>query len=381
MGTLELNGASIGTLSGPITIQTGAVLDYGQGGTLAGGQVTGTGTATLNFTAAVTLTGPYTFSGITQIQGGTVSFDGATTIASLNLTGGTLGGTAAVTISGEMTWTGGSVTDTGGLTIAKTATLTIDLNANTSIYLTGATLTNLGAVVQEQPQLSGLAFYVQSKGVINNSGTWTVLTDLNMIDADGSAVVFNNTGSFVKGAGTETSTWSVPITGAGAINVEMGTLALTGTSIGTLTGPITIQTGAVLDYGQGGTLAGGQVTGTGTLNFTAGVTLTGPYTFSGITQIQGGTVSFDGATTIASLNLTGGTLGGTAAVTVSGEMTWTGGSVTDTGGLTIAKTATLTIDLNANTSIYLTGATLTNLGTVVQEQPQLSGLAFYVQSK
>ncbi len=342
-GTLNLDGASVGTITGPIAVQSGATLEYGQGGTLAGAQVTGSGT--FIFTSTTTVSGKYSFSGTTEITAGTTSFNGATTIATFTLSGNSgMSGTGAVSVTGTMNWTGGTVNGTGGLTIPSAATLTMTC---TSYYcILYATLNNQGKVAET----AGNAFYVRPPAVINNSGSWTLNSDVNVI-ADQGAVVFNNTGSFVKSGGTATTSWAAPINGSGSINVASGTLNLDGASVGTITGPIAVQSGATLEYGQGGTLAGAQVTGSGTFIFTSTTTVSGKYSFSGTTEITAGTTSFNGATTIATFTLSGNSgMSGTGAVSVTGTMNWTGGTVNGTGGLTIPSAATLTMTCTSTTA-------------------------------
>jgi hypothetical protein len=368
-GTLSLTGTYTKTITGAIAISTLAQLNYGQGGTLDGGKVTGTGT--LNFNASATVAGAYSFAGITDITSGTVSFTGATTIATLNLINGTMVGTAPVTVTGTMNWTDGAIQ--GTLTIPAGAVLNI-VTANNGCCNAGgfslneATLNNSGTVNLSSGG-GGTGFYVYNGSVINNVGTWNVTSDVSVSLGDASASVFNNTstGKFNKTGGTNTTTWSLPFSGAGPINILSGTLSLSGNYTKTITGTIAISSLAQLNYGQGGTLDGSKVTGTGTLNFNQSVTVAGGYTFAGITDISNGTVSFTGATTIATLNMINGTMVGTAPVTVTGTMNWTNGAIQ--GTLNIPAAAVLNIVAPNNGccnagAFSLNGAILNNSGTV-----------------
>ena len=367
-GDLKLNGAFSGTLASPIAISAKATLDYGQGGTLAGGKVTGTGT--MNFDASTTLSGPYSFTGLTQIQtgGGAVNFQNPTAIATLNLISGALAGAGPVTVTGTMNWTGGGVT--GVLDIPAKATLQLSTPFNTSFYLTAGTINNSGTVNQSFAGTPGAytGFQVSQGGVINNlvGGVWNVLTDVWVYPVGTSAVAFNNIGTFNKVGGVNASLWSVPIAGSGPINVQTGDLKLSGAFTGKLASPIAISAKAILDYGQGGTLDGGKVTGTGTMNFDASTTLSGTYSFTGLTQIQAGSgaVNFQNPTTIATLNLISGALAGAGPVTVTSTTNWTGGGVT--GVLDIPAKATLQINTPFNSSFYLTAGTINNSGIVNQ---------------
>jgi hypothetical protein len=200
--------------------------------------------------------------------------------------------------------------------------------------------------------------------VINNlaGGVWNLTTDVWMQTLDGTAVAFNNAGTFNKAGGTNTTIWSVPFTGGGAINIEEGDFNLNGklggNPVGKLAAPIAISARATLDYGQGGILDVSKVTGSGTTNFNAATTVSGAYTFAGLTQIQSGSnaINFENATTIAALNLSSGTLTGVGPVTVSGTTNWTGGGVS--GVLDIPAKAVLNISTTANTSFFLNSGTV-----------------------
>src|SRR5262249_47505147 len=141
--------------------------------------------------------------------------------------------------------------------------------------------------------------------------------------------------------------WAAPVTGPGSINVTSGTFNLSGATSGTITGGINVGVGATVNYGQAGsTLAGSQVTGSGTFTFTSAVTVSGTYTFSGQTQIQSntGAVQFTGTATINNFNFINGTLGGIGSVTISGQWNWTGGTLS--AALTLSPTATATLASN-----------------------------------
>jgi len=380
-GTLNLTGVLKTTITGVITVATGATLDYGQGGTLEGGTVAGTGT--FNFTAATTLTGKYGFAGITRVESGAgvVTFNGATTFTTLDFASGTLTGTGALTVSGTLNWTGGYLSGTGGLTVAKGATATIVPSSYSNTGISAGTLTNAGTVKLAPP--SDVAQWVLEKSaVVNNlaGATWTVAANTPQT-SDGTAV-FNNSGAIVQSATTAiTTNWATPIDGAGTITVSTGTLNLTGVLKTTITGVITVASGATLDYGQGGTLDGGTVAGTGTFNFTAATTLTGKYGFAGITRVESGAgaVTFNGATTFTTLDFASGTLTGTGALTVSGTFGWTGGYLSGTGGLTVAKGATATIVPSSYSNTGISAGTLNNAGTVKLAPP--SDVAQWVLEK
>ncbi|MBY0579079.1 MAG: filamentous hemagglutinin N-terminal domain-containing protein, partial [Burkholderiales bacterium] len=163
--------------------------------------------------------------------------------------------------------------------------------------------------------------------------------------------------------------------------------------------------GLVLNHGAAGSaslsnslfLAGGNVdvqragvTGTGTLNVTAGATtLTGALTagalnvsgtatalnlngataVSNLSVASGGTLNINGATasSVTNFSANGGTLGGTGAVNIG---TFTSGAyvsyLTGAGVKTVTGALTFQPGLNGSSSLYLNGATLNTQGAVTQ---------------
>jgi hypothetical protein len=363
-GTLTFNGQFTGMLAAPIAISANCVLNYGQGGTLDGSKVTGTGT--INFTASTQISTAYSFAGTTQILSGTIAFQKASTIATLNLSNGALAGPGPVTIRGTMDWTNGGISTT--LVIPAKSALQVNTPFDGNFYLSGGTINNSGTVTQSFAGTPGAytGFQFSQGGVINNlaGGVWNVNGDVWVYPTDSSAVSFNNAGTFNKVGGTNTTTWSVPYNGAGAFNLQSGTFTLNGQFTGMLAAPIAISANCVLNYGQGGTLDGSKVTGSGTFNFTASAALSTNYTFAGTTQILSGTIAFQKASTIATLNLINGALAGPGPVTISGTMDWTNGGISTT--LVIPAKSTLQVNTPFDGNFYLSGGTINNSGTVTQ---------------
>jgi hypothetical protein len=368
-GTLSLSGPySPALLNGSLTIATGAELSYGQGGTLANGTAAGHGT--LLFPGSATLSGTFNFAGTTDITGGTLAVASGSTasLTTLNLSGGTLGGGGTTTVTGTMDWTGGTVS--GVLTIPAKAALAINTPFYYGTYLNGGKINNSGTVTQTFGGTPGsyTGFQFSNGGTINNlaGGVWNVNGDVWM-QADSSANVFNNAGSFNKIGGTGTSLWGLELTGSGSVNIQSGTLSLSGPyAPALLNGALTIATGSELSYGQGGTLANGTVAGHGTLLFPGSATLSGTFSFAGTTDITAGTlaVAIGGTASLTTLNLSGGALGGGGTTTVTGTMDWTGGTVS--GVLTIPAKAALAINTPFYYGTYLKGGKINNSGTVTQ---------------
>jgi hypothetical protein len=371
-GDFKLNGHFTGALKSVVAISAKATLDYAQGGSIDGGSITGAGT--MNFDAGTTVAGAYSFTGLTQIQSGTgaISFQGATTVATLNLISGALAGPGPVTVTGNTNWTGGGITGVLDIPAKATLKVTTPFNPNGSFYIAGGTLNNSGTVTQSFAGTPGAytGFQMSQGGVINNlaGAVWNIATDVWLYSADASAVAFNNLGAFNKAGGANTSIWSIPLTGSGPVNIESGDLKLNGGFTGALTSVIAISAKATLDYAQGGALDGGMITGAGTMNFDTSTTVTGKYSFAGLTQIQSGSgaISFQGATTIATLNLISGALAGPGPVTVTGVTNWTGGGLTGELDIPTGATLKMTTPFNPDGTFSMAGGTLKNSGTVTQ---------------
>jgi hypothetical protein len=201
---------------------------------------------TLVISADASVEGQLTLSGGTLDLGGTLEASGATTWSRGNIGGGTLANRGTLEIVGEACCRGltGTIDNAG----------TVALSGTGSEGLRGGQ----GAVFNN---LSGATFDIQSDlGVGGGLG--------------GDPLSFNNAGTVVKSAGTETSTWDVLFNNSGgSITVQSGTLLLRGggTSNG---GTFDIAAGAALDIGYGtsvhalsGTFSG---SGAGVVGLTGG---------------------------------------------------------------------------------------------------------------
>ena len=188
-GVVRLSGAN-DDFTGPWTINTGATLQVGNGGTSGSlgtgdlilngaltfnrtglltlpGDISGTGTLTINSALALTLDGASTYTGATTVTTGSLFVTGSlgnttVTVASAATLGGagslagpvTLQGTLAAGATGQNST--GHLTFGGALTLASTTTTRLELNRTAAVthdalYVTGAftaagslAITNLG---------------------------------------------------------------------------------------------------------------------------------------------------------------------------------------------------------------------------------------------
>jgi len=187
---------------------------------------------------------------------------------------------------------------------------------------------------------------------------------------------FDNAGTFRKSLNAGIAAWPVTFNNSGLVEIQTGRLTLS--SSGTHSGRFEIAAAASLNFAGGSAAdAASIITGAGDLivNGTATTTLaglvnpTGMHTFSGGTAnlngnyictnnpvtISGGTVNFNGTSTVAKVNLSSGTLGGTGLLSVMNEMNWSGGTMAGSGRTVIPPGASLnlanpaTVALNTRT--------------------------------
>ena len=308
--------------------------------------------------------------------------------------GGTLGGSADVTVEGLLTWAGrGAFEGSGTVTAAGGASLELVTNfsGGQSLTLTGRTL-RLGA-------LGTVAFPSGDSGIRLNSGA--------ILEVDGAFAASgppDGTFTVLYNSGAEPL---LRTTGAGGVSLDGGTLRLgapfdiaggpfeaTAGELQILTGDtattsaVTAAAGATVRFGGGAYTVAGPVTAEGTVAFTSGThTLTGAVTGAGTVELTGGTVAMSGGTWGPDLAMVsdgrlnadapldvlrgadggvvvagaGGHVGGSADVTVEGLLTWAGrGAFEGSGTVTAAGGASLELVTNfsGGQSLTLTGRTL-----------------------
>jgi len=393
-GTLSLIGG--GTSSGTSTISAAS------GATLAWPS----NSASYTLDAGTTISG----TGIVAINGGTIDVAGAVTCTGLiDFSSGIITGTGTLTIDSTMNWTDGAMTKSDGsgtADVASSGTLNMGGTTSDTDYtegLYGWTLNNYGtATLSTYYNTEGLYFY--NGGTLDNEAgaSFSFATDSNIVAYGGSPPggTVNNQGTFAKTGGTCTSTVSYDAfnsdvvafnqSGSGIVEAESGTLSLIGG--GTFSGSsssLAAASGATLALGGGsfsvnavdasgaGTIAvvGSpvSVTVSGDLDSTAALFVVrngnGTLAIDGASTIatlsmSGGTLSCNSTLTVATLSMSGGTLSGTSTLTVSGTTTWTGGTMSGTGatdadgGLTLGGTTSGT-----GYEETLDGWTLNNYGT------------------
>ena len=409
-------GVCTGTCAGSWSVALGTTLELGSGATAAAvsGPISGAGTVVFT-TGTVNYTGTYNVTGGTQATSGTVNFTSPATLtsvgpinvsngtmnfvtgktittSSLTQTAGTLEGTDTVTVTGALTWSGGTESGTGITNANGGMTLTSEP------FLSGRTMNNAKTATWD-----GLAFLMENGAVFNNNSgaTWNHETDSAIQFEGGTTPVFNNSGTFEKTGGTSSSgggiSNAITFNNTGTVTDSSGTLFASNVGVcsGTCAGSWSVVSGATLELGGGTTAAAvsGPISGAGTVVFTTGtVNYTGTYDVTGGTQATSGTVNFNspakltsvgpinvsngtmnfvtGKTiTATSLTQTAGTLEGTDTLTVTGALTWSGGTESGTGITNANGGMTLTSEP------FLSGRTMNNAKTATWD-----GLAFLMEN-
>jgi fibronectin-binding autotransporter adhesin len=418
-GTLQVgnggSGASIGGTSGVID---NASLIFNHAGTATlNASISGSGNLTKSGSGLLVLLGANSYSGTTQINGGTIEIGNGG--GSGTLGGGPITNKAALVFDrgDSLLVVPNVISGSGSLTQIGTGTLTL---AATNTY-TGNTFLNAGTLNLGNGAAIQNSTVVVGGGALGFGGG-TAAT-LGGLAGSGSITLTNSAGTAVAlsiGANNASTTYSGALadnSAAGSLNkVGTGTLTLTGSN--TYTGP-TIVSGGTLQIGNGitdGSIAatsgindngilglnvvssqvfataisgsGGLLkAGSGTLSLTGGNTFTGPITVNGGSLI-GNTASLSG-----SINLANGTkvifsqpasgvfnrtISGSGSVTVqgpgpltfAGSSSYSGGSLLQGGVFNVASNTALGIG-----TVTLAGGTL-GLNMTIPSQPAAIGVHF-----
>jgi hypothetical protein len=323
---------------GTLSVATGTLLLDSIGGENTGGTFNVSGGAVLDLTGGNTVnySGTYTGSG-----SGEVLLDAGT----LNTTGGSNG--ATFNLPGNLfVWSGGTINTAAGNNFTLLGTMNVTGNGSEAVGGTGTL--NIGtstAAGTLNDTGTGNTLTVQSAGgtlAINAKGKLNIADDT--INGNG---LLSNLGSLVKTAGTSGATISTPVDNQGKVQVNDGTLLLSGFVVQVFNGVLT---------GGSWTIASSSTTSStldissasfSTIGIGASVTLTGPNSsfsnLSGLSANQGAFNLSGGAsfTTAGSFTNSGSmTLGPGSVLTVKGAFTQTsaGSLVEQVGGTSSSPT-------------------------------------------
>jgi hypothetical protein len=317
-GTLQLTNTGIDT--GKFNVSASGTLQF------------------LNATSTLQTTATIVGAGLVRLDSGSLVVNTPISVVNFAQSGGTLSGSSILTVTSVMDWTSGNQSGTGSTVIPTGATL--NLSGGFDRVLDNRTLNTAGAV-----NFSGAGRLIAGNGaVINNSGIWTLAGDEQILYNFGSLPTFNNNGTLTKSAGLGAAVIGMAFNNAGTLNVNSGTLQLTGGGIETAT--FNVATGDTLQFLNGTytLLAGAAFPGTGTVRLDSGV------------------LAVNGPVTVANFGMGGGTLGGSNILTVTGAMDWTGGTMNGTGTTALGPASTL--NLSGSFDRVLDNRTLSTAGAV-----------------
>jgi hypothetical protein len=450
-GTLELNTAAMLTLTNALAVGANTVkldgagttqLTDAAGLTIAGGTISGTGTisATTAVSGSGTLSIPISNNSTITASGGTLNLTGtvtsgtfsiatgsasvlefsgtaainAITINNANQTlqvgsGGSLTITGAQTVSaGKLQMSGGTLTDSSGVTIGTSGTLTgygtvnpaitgpssgtgtitaaggtLEVKSTVSLGVGTLALT-VGSGASDKLLLDGtsaatsLSFSgstgtleVNTGGALTLSSTLSVGANTVKLDASGTTQLTDAAGLTIAGgtiSGTGTVAASTSITGSGTVSIPISNATTVKASSGTLTLSGTVSSGAAL---QIDTTANSRLKFTGTATSAAAIAINnanqtlevgsgGALTINAAESITNGSIVMSGGTLNDASGITvgsGATLSGqgtvTAAVSGAGTITASGGTLTLSG--TVSSGPTFTIATGSASDLKFTG--------------------------
>jgi autotransporter-associated beta strand protein len=341
-GTLEINGSG-GTISGNITNDAALVFNRSNTGSFTfAGAISGSGTLTKLLSDTLTLTGVITYSGGTTITGGTlqIAVTGTSTLS------GNITNNAALTFNQINTFTfPGTISGTGTLTKSGGNTLILTGNNTHS----GLTTLSSGTL-----QIGNGGTTGSISGNIRND---TVLTfnRSNDLTYSGAITGFGQ----VQKIGVGTLTFTGNNTYSGGTSILAGTLQVgNGGTTGSISS-ISIANISVLIFNRSNDLTfAGAISGTGTVEKTGAGTLTftGNHTYTGGTTILAGTLRVGSGGTIGSIPTDSVVNNSVLVFNRSNDITFAG-AITGTGAVQKAGAGTLTFTGNNG---YSGGTTITS---------------------
>ncbi len=263
-----------------------------------------------------------------QVSGGTLSFSTASPgLGQLTVSGGALSGPGNLPVSGAFAWSAGTMSGAGTTTVINGTISSFGFKDLGS----GRVLETSGTTTWFAP--GGLR--LNGGASIRADGVWN-MGDASMTTPDGTGSLLIPSGATFNKSGGGTGTLGVPLTIAGTLAVQSGTLSLAAGSV--LTGTIQGSASSKLQFSGGShaipagksVTAGAIEVGGGSLTVDGTYSATSSSFFGGITQFRPGsqvtpstlllanTASVEFSTgqqiTIYAFNMSGGTLLGSDSI-------------------------------------------------------------------
>jgi fibronectin-binding autotransporter adhesin len=271
-------------------------------------------------------------AGLVDVHAGTLttSSTGTFSFPNLMLSGGALNGAVDIAVTGDLSWSAGTITVITGTPQLTSQTLTFSGSSQKTL-------------VRRVMRVTGLTTWPAGVGALMMNGSSLALNGGGNIAGDISAQ--NNCGLTLDDASTAvTGTISLPL----AIPATTMALVNTGTNSLSLSGSIEIIAGSTFQFNGGdftvdGSFnnAGTTTIAAGTISFASGAALTN---LGSSVALNGGVLDLSEAlpTTpleIADLSIAGGVWRGSHPVSVTHAMSWLNGSIQGSGGISAASLA------------------------------------------
>jgi hypothetical protein len=337
-GALDLNGGvtSVGSFngSGTVTNSSSTASGFGVfGGGTFSGNITGNLALEYDASSTLTLSGANTYSGGTTLDFGTLA----------------LGSSGALGTTGTITFAGGTLQYSSSNTTDYSSRFSTAASQQYSIDTNGQGVTFASALTSSGGSLTKLGSGTLTLTGSNGYGTTTISGGTLQVGNGGTS------GTLGTGSVTDNATLFIDLSSsvsvANAISGSGGIVQLT-------SGGSISQTAAITASTVTASAAGGITLNNSGNAFTA-VTAT-DNSSSGISLATTGSLGISGITESSSGNVSVKSTGSDTGVTVNGNVTTAGGSITlqATGGVTVAANKTV----NSGTGTLLLGADLTSAG-------------------
>lgn len=211
-----------------------------------------------------------------KLRGGVLGLDGASTVASLTHSGGTLSGSGTVTITGAANF--GNATHSGpGTTVLQGASAltsgTLALDAGRTLQNNGTFTWSGGGINLNPTNAPGVGTIVNSAGAtfeVSGNGTGGIGAN-NLAGDPPTAAAFNNAGTFRKSDSLATDTTSVTVAfnNSGTVQAQSGILNF-GQGINGPTGTVQIAIDGAVTLGANSTVGTLQHNGSGVTSLNLG---------------------------------------------------------------------------------------------------------------
>jgi hypothetical protein len=305
------------TNNGTVNVSSGRLYLHGGGSSSGALNVSGSGND-IYIDSNYSLTNGSTVSGTVRAAAGTLTMSGNITASGLSIEGASVAGSHTLS-GGSVSWTSGNFNASTTTTLTSTATLNISTSSDHDF--SSHSMVNSGVVNWSGGRLrSGNGGTFTNNATFNDSASSEVNNDFG-----GTALVFTNgsSGTYNKTAAGQTK-FLVPFNNSGQVNVNAGTLELSGGGTLSTGGTLTAASGASVLFSNDYTLADASA-------------LSGAGAFG----VSNGTLTANGNVNVSNFGFSGGHLAGTQ--TFTGGLSWSGGDLNTNGTTTIGNSSSLSI--------------------------------------